>query len=123
MKFNSFEDINAWQKAQELAIIIYKLTEGLNDFGFKNQITRAAISVSNNIAEGFDRGTNKEFIHFLYIARGSNSEVKSMTYLAIKLSIITEIDAKTVFELCDDTGKMLNGLINYLNKFENKTFH
>ena len=89
MKIQKFEDIIAWQKAQDLTVEIYLLFENSNDFGFKNQIQRAAVSISNNIAEGFDRISDKEFIRFLYIALGSCSEVKSMLYLSNKLNYLT----------------------------------
>ena len=65
MKFNKFEEIIAWQKAQELALQIYELTKENKDFSFNDQIRRAAISISNNIAEGFERKSNKEFTYFL----------------------------------------------------------
>lgn len=76
MKVTSFEDLIAWQKAQDLAVLIYGEFKEIRDFSFKDQICRAAVSVSNNIAEGFERHTNKDFIRFLFIARGSCSEVK-----------------------------------------------
>ncbi len=85
MKIQKFEEIIAWQKAQELAVRIYRKFSELEDKTFKSQICRAAISISNNIAEGFDRKSDKEFSYFLYIGLGSNSEVKSMVYLANKL--------------------------------------
>jgi len=81
MKYKRFEELPVWQKAAEL----YELTEGLLDDdmfiasrGFRDQLERAALSVSNNIAEGFERGTTKELIHFVYIARASAGEVRSM---------------------------------------------
>jgi four helix bundle protein len=82
MKIQKFEDIIAWQKAQNLAVVLYKTFVNLKDYGFKDQMTRAAISISNNIAEGFDRSTDADFSRFLYVAIGSSSEVRSMLYLA-----------------------------------------
>jgi four helix bundle protein len=70
MKIERFEDVIAWQKAKELKIRINKLFEHSKDFGFKDQIQRASVSIINNIAEGFERKGNKEFSHFLYIAKG-----------------------------------------------------
>ena len=64
----SFEELKVWQKSQDLAVVIYQQFAELKDFGFKDQVQRAAVSISNNIAEGFDRNTNKEFARFLYIA-------------------------------------------------------
>lgn len=86
MVIKCFEDIVAWQKAQDFAVAIYKNFGEIKDRGFRNQICRAAVSISNNIAEGFDRGTKPEFRRFLYIALASTSEVKSMLYLASRLN-------------------------------------
>ena len=70
MKFERFEDIIAWQKAKILTVCIYKLFELSKDYGFKDQIQRASVSIMNNIAEGFERKSNNEFKYFLYIAKG-----------------------------------------------------
>ena len=90
MKIVRFEDIIAWQKGRVLAVKIYKLFENSKNFGFKDQIFRAVLSISNNIAEGFERNTDKDFIRFLVIAKGSNSEVKSMLFIAKDLEFINE---------------------------------
>lgn len=78
-KFSSFEEILSWQKARELNVTIYKVTNSNDlfnkDFGLKDQIRRASVSISSNIAEGFERQTTKEFIRFLYIAKASAGEV------------------------------------------------
>ena len=90
MGIQKFEDLIVWQKAQDFAVFIYKQFEASTDFRFRNQICRASISISNNIAEGFDRSSNLEFRRFLYFSLASNSEVKSMLYLAQRLGYITE---------------------------------
>ena len=77
-----FEDLIAWQKAQDLAVKVYGTFEALRDFGFRSQICSAAVSVSNNIAEGFDSRSKKDFVRFLNISRNSCNEVKSMCGLA-----------------------------------------
>lgn len=87
MAIQKFEDIIAWQKAQDLAIEIYYEFSNLRDYGFKDQICRAVVSISNNIAEGFDRSSDADFSRFLYISIGSCSEVKSMLYLAVRFKI------------------------------------
>ncbi len=114
MKFDTFEEIIAWQKAQELALHIYELTKGNKDYGFVDQIRRATISISNNIAEGFERKSNKEFMQFLFIAKGSAGEVRSMLYLAKELKYLQS----DKFELCNDKvlsiSKMISGLIKTL---------
>jgi four helix bundle protein len=114
MKINAFEDIQAWQKAQDLAVFIYKNFGSIKDFSFKDQICRASVSVSNNIAEGFDRDTDKEFIRFLMIARASNSEVKSMLYLAKRLEYIQENTFQEGIELNVYIGRLINKFITYL---------
>ena len=78
MRITNFEDIIAWQKARELTIFIYKNFSLLKDFGFRDQIQRAGVSIMNNIAEGFERGSTAELLAFLYISRGSCGETRSM---------------------------------------------
>jgi len=90
MKIEKFEDIVAWQKSGELSLSIYEAFKDNSDFAFKNQIQRAVVSIMNNIAEGFERKGNKEFKHFLFIAKGSCGEVKSMLYLALKLNYLSK---------------------------------
>ena len=121
MVIKSFEEMLCWQKSQELAIFIYKNFNQLKDFSFRDQICRAAVSISNNEAEGFDRKSSKEFIYFLHISRGSNSEVKSMLYLAKELSSLQDDVFQKAILLCDENGKLINGLINYLNKYKEQT--
>lgn len=111
MKIERFEDIKAWQKAGELSLEIYKSFRSSKDFGFKDQIQRAAVSIMNNIAEGFARKGNKEFKRFLHIARGSCAEVKSMLYLAFRLEYIGKKDFETLRSSTDEVSKMLYGFI------------
>ncbi len=87
-KFNSFEEINSWQKARIFNKRIYELTDGVvfkKDYDLVRQIRRASISISSNIAEGYERNTDKEFIYFLYIAKASAGELRSQLYLALDL--------------------------------------
>ncbi len=88
MAVQKFEDLIVWQKSQDVAVFIYAKFGMLKDFGFRDQICRAAVSISNNIAEGFEKGSNRDFCRFLRIAKGSSSEVKSMLYLAKRLSFL-----------------------------------
>ncbi len=111
MKIQKFEDIIAWQKAQDLAVAIYKEFEKSTDYGFKNQIQRAAVSISNNIAEGFDRHSDKEFIHFLYVASGSCSEVRSMLYLSVRLNFLSLEEAEKLINQTNEISKIIRGLI------------
>ena len=114
MKIQKFEDIIAWQKSQDLGIDIYTVFGESNDFGFKNQICRAAISISNNIAEGFDRSTHADFRRFLYMAISSYSEVKSMLYLAERLKYINKERIIHLQALCNEISKIIRGLIKSL---------
>ncbi|HQO65044.1 MAG TPA: four helix bundle protein, partial [Syntrophorhabdus sp.] len=92
-KIEKFEDIEAWEKARRIAKNVYaacRQVEFSRDFGLRDQMQRAAVSIMSNIAEGFERGTNKEFIQFLFIAKGSAGEVRSQLYLALDLGYINQ---------------------------------
>ena len=114
MKIEKFEDIIAWQKAGKLSLSVYEKFKDSSDFAFKNQIQRAAVSVMNNISEGFERKGNKEFKHFLFIAKGSCGEVRSMLYLALKLKYLSEKDFKKLYNLSIEISKMISGFIKTL---------
>jgi four helix bundle protein len=116
MAIKKFEDAIAWQKAQNLAVEIYSEFKALKDFGFKDQICRAVVSISNNIAEGFDRGSDGDFIRFLRISLSSCSEVKSMLYLAEKLKYIDENKRNQLITNADEISKIIKGLIKSLQK-------
>jgi four helix bundle protein len=109
-----FEDIIAWQKAKELTVQIYTLYENSKDFGFKDQIQRASVSVMNNIAEGFERKSNKEFKQFLYIAKGSCGEVRSMLIIANELKKINTSDYKVLHAPFFEISRILSDLITKL---------
>ena len=121
MKINNFEEIEAWQKSRDLVRNIYKLFSNNKDFNFVSQITRASLSIVTNIAEGFDRGTNKEFIQYLIIARGSVSEVKSLIYIAYDLNYINEVDFKYLLDKCDIISKIINGFVRYLKQSKRRS--
>lgn len=113
-----FEDIQAWQKAREVASSIYKLCrhgELSKDFGLKDQIRRSAVSVQSNIAEGFGREGNKEFAHFLRIAKGSNTEFRSQLYNLLDAEYIDELTFDDLYEQSLETEKLIGGFINYLS--------
>lgn len=118
-KIERFEDIQAWQKARCLAKDVYDVSNlgcFAKDFGLRDQIRRAAVSIMLNIAEGFARKTNKEFIQFLVMAHGSAAEVQAALYIALDQEYIRESEFKKLYELADNTSKMLLGFINYLRK-------
>lgn len=114
MKFERFEDMIVWQKGQELTVLGYKYFSANKDFTFKNQFLGACISISNNIAEGFERRSNKEFKQFLFISKGSAGEVRNMLYLAKELGYISNSDFEKLFEFCISISKMLSALIKTL---------
>ncbi len=115
MKIEKFEDIIAWQKTQDFAVRIYAAFDKIKDFGFKNQICRAVVSISNNIAEGFDRSSDAEFAKFLYIALASCSEVRSMLYLAARLNYITPDNKNKMLKQSNEISKIIRGLIKSLS--------
>ncbi len=114
MKIEKFEDLICWQKGKELALLTYKLFKNNRDFSFCDQIKRAVVSVMNNIAEGFERQTNKEFTQFLYIAKGSCGEVRSMFSIALELGYILQEDFEKMNKLSLDTARLISGLIKVL---------
>ena len=118
MKITKFEEVIAWQKSQDLAANIYHLFKGSQNYSFKDQIIRASISISNNIAERFDRGSNKQFLYFIFVSKSSCSEVKSMLYLAIKCEILLPEIANSLIAKCDEVNRIIFGLINWLKKNE-----
>ena len=114
MKIEKFEDIMSWQKSKLLTADIYKTFSNLKDFGFKNQIERASVSVMNNIAEGYERKSNKDFVKFLFIAKGSCGEVRSLLNLALELKYINKINHRELSENAVQISKLLSGLIKSL---------
>ncbi|MCF6367092.1 MAG: four helix bundle protein [Bacteroidales bacterium] len=114
MGIHKFEDIISWQKSKILVLDIYKLFEKHKDFGFKNQIERASVSIMNNIAEGFERKSNNEFMYFLFVAKGSCAEVRSMLYLAKDLNKMNQENFNKLYSLTIEISKLLSGLIKTL---------
>ena len=116
-----FEDIDAWQKARALTREVYAVTADgafAKDFGLRDQIRRAAVSVMSNIAEGFDRGGVREFIQFLFIAKGSAAEVQAQLYVALDAGYITQEQFKGLYDLAGNTGRLIGGFIRYLKSRE-----
>ena len=99
-KIDKFEDLEVWQTARALAMRVYRLTHGerfSRDFGLRDQIQRAAVSIVSNIAEGFGRRSNSQFVQFLEIASGSASEVAAQLYVALDLEYVTKDQFETAF--------------------------
>ncbi|MEZ0180915.1 four helix bundle protein [Flavobacterium oncorhynchi] len=117
-KFKSFEEINSWQKSRIFNKKIYLITENSNfknDFDFVRQIRRASLSISSNIAEGFERNTDNEFVYFLYVAKASAGEVRSQLYLAFDLEYIIKEEFEMLLESITEISKLLSGFIKYLS--------
>lgn len=114
MTINSFEDILAWQKSKALTKEIYILFLDNRDFGFRDQIQRASVSVMNNIAEGFERRTKAEFRHFLYISKGSCGEVRSMLILARELGYVETKKCDELIQNASEISRIISGLIKSL---------
>ena len=118
-KLSSFEDIIAWQKARELNKVIYSITNNntnfFKDYGLRDQLRRASVSISSNIVEGFERETTKEFIRFLYIAKASAGECRSQIYLAYDLDYITIEEFNNLKNKISEVSKLISGFIKYLN--------
>lgn len=114
MKIIKFEDLIAWQKSQDLAVAIYNEFKQLSDFDFRSQMRRAAVSVSNNIAEGFDRRSKADFARFLLIALASCSEVRLMLYLAVRLEYISLEKQRILMQQTSEISRIITGLINVL---------
>ena len=118
-KIERFEDLRSWQKARQLTNMVYDLTENtrfIKDFRLSAQIRDAVGSVMHNIAEGFDAGTNPEFIRFLKIARRSASEVQSELYLALDRNYISQDELNLAYNLATEAKRLINGMIGYLRK-------
>jgi four helix bundle protein len=116
-RFERFEDIDAWQEARALVKLVYAATSRgkfARDYGLRNQIQEASVSIMSNIAEGFERGTNREFIHFLYISKGSAGEVRSKTYVALDLDYIDNATFQELFAAATSVSRRIAGLIRYL---------
>ncbi len=119
MKFERFEDIEAWKKARELANEIFQLTLEelfIKDFELKNQIRAASGSVMDNIAEGFERNGKAEFVNFLSIAKGSCGEVRSQLYRALDRKYVQEDKFDFLKGRSIEVSKMIGGLMNYLKQ-------
>jgi four helix bundle protein len=121
-KIEKFEDIIAWQKALELSDLIYTVTNKdkfSKDFGLKDQIRRAAVSVVSNIAEGFERESNNQFIYFLVIAKGSAGELRTQIYIARNQDYITKEEFELLNTKVLEVSKTIGGFVSYLKMQKN----
>ncbi len=116
-KIEKFEDIESWKLARESTRLIYLLSSGgefSRDYALRDQIRRCSISIMSNIAEGFERDGDKEFVQFLAIAKGSCGEARSQLYIALDQKDITEKEFDETYESLLKTGKLIGGFMRYL---------
>lgn len=118
MRIKSFQDIIAWQKAKDLTLDLYKSFAQVKDFSFRDQLLRAAVSVMNNIAEGF-AFSDKKFSQYLDIAKGSCYEVQSMLILAKELGYVSKTKYEQFSIQTNEISKVITGLIKSLSRFYN----
>jgi four helix bundle protein len=118
-RIEKFEDIEAWQRARQLAKAVYAVTSErkfARDFGLRDQIQRAAVSVMSNISEGFERGGDVEFRRFLAIAKGSAGEVKAQLYVALDAGLIDQTTFDSLYKSATETGNLIGGFMRYLSR-------
>ena len=121
--FRKFEEIDCWKKARALTKRVYKVSAKgafARDFGLKDQIRRASVSVMSNIAEGHDRSGTAEFVQFLAVAKGSVAEIRAQLYVAIDQGYMDGSDFNDLNQLATETGQLLGGLMKYLRRSEYK---
>jgi len=114
MAYSSFEDLDVWQRACRLGVRIYQLLKNCKDYGLKDQMTRSAVSIASNIAEGAERDSALEFIRFLHIAKGSAAELRTQVYIACKIEVIKEPIQKELTNELKNISSMIHGLIKSL---------
>ena len=122
-RFEEFEDIEAWKKARELTQAVYTVSSSGDfnrDFGLKDQLRRASVSVLSNIAEGFEREGNKGFVQFLSLAKGSCGEVRAQLYVAFDQAYIRETEFRDLREKAQEISRLIAGLMKYLRTTEMK---
>ena len=123
MGVTRFEDLIAWQRSRELFQCIHEVAGKSplsKDYSLRDQMKRASLSVMSNIAEGFDRGGDKEFIQFLFLAKGSCSELRSQLIAANDIGYLNTGDYQTLFNLTEETSRILQGLISAVKTREEK---
>lgn len=117
MKSQRFEDLEVWQKACQLCLKIFKAFRECKDYGLRDQITRSSLSIPSNIAEGYERDSNKEFIRFLYIAKGSCGELRTQIYISIEIGFLEKQQGGNFIEEAKEISYMLNSLIQKRKTF------
>jgi four helix bundle protein len=120
-RIERFEDLTSWQKARALNRLVYDATRTgafAKDYGLRDQIRRASVSVMSNLAEGFERGGNSEFIQFLSNAKGSCGEVRCQLYAALDEKYLTETEFQELYERSQEISRLISGFMAYLQRSE-----
>lgn len=115
MTISKFEEVVAWQKGRELNKALFRALQDNKNFSYKDQLFRASLSITNNIAEGFERGGDKELRQFLIIARGSAAEVRSMLYTALDNQYVSQQQFNDLLIQTQEVGRLLTGFIKKLS--------
>lgn len=113
----NFEDLDVWKRSARLSADIYRTLSQLKDFGFRDQITRAGLSVPSNIAEGFERESNRECVRFLLYSKGSCGELRTQIYIGIEIGYIDNEIGRNWLAETTEISSMLMGLIKTRRKF------
>ena len=113
---DALEELKVWRRSKSLAVDIYKVMANCHDYGFKDQVTRASVSIPSNIAEGYERNSKKEFINFLRFARGSCAELRTQLQIAEEIGLIKGDSATRLQQESLEISKMLQGLINHCKR-------
>lgn len=113
---NSFEDLDVWKKSCRLSVDIYLALKGAKDYGLKDQMCRAVVSIASNIAEGSERHSKADFTRFLRIATGSAAELRTQLYIAAEIELISKESARDLIERSKSISQMLQALVNSLNR-------
>ena len=115
MTYRSFEELDVWKRACRLAVRTYEILKDCRDYGLKDQMTRAAVLIASNIAEGAERNSKAEYIRFLHIAKGSAAELRTQVTIAQQIGLFPQPQAAEFIVELKEISSMLHGLIKSLN--------
>lgn len=114
MGYNSFEDLEVWKRACQLTVRMYDALKDCRDYGLRDQMTRAAVSIPSNVAEGAERDSKAEYMRFLHIAKGSAAELRTQVYIAQQIGVFCESQTDEFINELKELSAMLHGLIKSL---------
>ncbi|MFZ2656822.1 MAG: four helix bundle protein [Victivallales bacterium] len=119
--YDSFENLDVWKRSCQLSVRVYNLMRDSKDYSLKDQIFRSSLSIPSNIAEGAERDSKKEFVHFLHISKGSAAELRTQIYIACRLKLIDDKEAMEIVNELKAISKMLHSLIRSISNLKPKT--